>query len=57
MNNIIKQATSSQHNIEHDKSNMTLFLNSPITAEKNKKAMQKLKCKKAAGVDGISVKF
>ena len=33
---------------------MTHFLNSHITAEEIKKAIQKLKCKKAAGVDGIS---
>ena len=57
MNNIIKQVTSFQHNVEHDKSNMTQFLNSPITAEEIKKAIQKLKCKKAAGVDGISAEF
>ena len=36
---------------------MTQFLNSPITAEEIKKAIQKLKCKKAAGVDGISAEF
>ena len=29
MNNIIKQVTSFQHNVEHDKYNMTQFLNSP----------------------------
>ena len=52
MNNIIKQITSFQHNVEHDKSNMTQFLNSPITAEEIKKTIQKLKCKKVAGVDG-----
>ena len=57
MNNIIKQVTSFQHNVEHDKSNMTQFLNSPITAEEIKKAIQKLKCKKAAGVDGISAEL
>ena len=57
MNNIIKQFTSFQHNVEHDKSNMTQFLNGPITAEEMKKAIQKFKCKKAAGVDGISVEF
>ena len=57
MNKIIKQVTSFQHNVEHDKSNMTQFLNSPITAEEIKKAIQKLKCKKAAGVDGISAEF
>ena len=33
---------------------MTQFLNSPITAEEIKKVIRKLKCKKAAGVDGIS---
>ena len=54
---IIKQVTSFQHNVEHDKSNMTQFLNSPITAEEIKKEIQKLKCKKAAGVDGISAEF
>ena len=57
MNNIIKQVNSFQHNVEHDKSNMTQFLNSPITAEEIKKAIQKLKCKKAAGVDDISAEF
>ena len=57
MNNIIKQVTPFQHNVEHDKSNMTQFLNSPITAEEIKKAIQNLKCKKAAGVDGISAEF
>ena len=57
MDNIIKQVTSSQHNVEHDKSNMTQFLSSPITAEEIKKAIQKLKYKKAAGVDGISDEF
>ena len=54
MNNIIKQVTLFQHNVEHDKFNTTQFLYSPITAEEIKKAIQKLKCKKAAGVDGIS---
>ena len=54
MNNIIKQVASFQHNVEHDKSIMTQFLNSPITAEEIKKAIQKLKCKKAAGVNGIA---
>ena len=57
MNNVIKQITSLQHYVEHDKSNMTHFLNSPITAEEIKKAIQKLKCKKAAGVNGISAEF
>ena len=57
MNNIIKQVTSFQHNVEHDNSNKTQFLNSPITAEEIKKAIQKSKCKKAAGVDGISAEF
>ena len=36
---------------------MTQFLNSPITAEEIKKAIQKLKCKKEAVVDGISAEF
>ena len=58
MNNIIKQVTSLQHNVEHDKFNMTQLLNSPITAEEIKKAIKKkLKCKKAAGVEGISAEF
>ena len=57
INNIIKQVKSFQHNVEHDKSNMTQFLNSPITAEEIKKTIQNLKCKKAAGVDGISAEF
>ena len=39
MNNIIKQVTSFQHNVTPDKSNMTQFLNSPITAEEIKKAV------------------
>ena len=42
---------------QHDKFNMTQFLNSTITAEEIKKAIQKLKCRKAAGVGGISAKF
>ena len=33
MNNIMKLVTPFQHNVKHDKSNMTQFLNSPITAE------------------------
>ena len=36
---------------------MTQFLNSSITAEKNNKAIQKLKCKKETSVDGISAEF
>ena len=40
-----------------DKSNMTQLLNSSITAEEIKKAIQKLKWKKTAGVDGISAEF
>ena len=57
MKNIIRQVTSFQHDVEHDKSNMTQFLNSSITAEEIKNAIQKLKCKKAAGVDSISAEF
>ena len=57
MNNILKQVTSFQHNVEHNKSNKTEFLYSPITAKEIKKAIQKLKCKKAAGVDSISAEF
>ena len=45
MNNIIKQVTSFQHYVTPDKSNMTQFLKSPVTAEEIKKAIQKLKCK------------
>ena len=37
--------------------NTPIYLNSPITAEEIKKAIQKLKCKKAADVDGISAEF
>ena len=36
---------------------MTQFLNSLITAEEIKKAIQKSKYKKAADVDGISAEF
>ena len=57
MNNIIKPVTSFQHNVKHDTSSTTQFLNIPITAEGIKKAIQKLKYKKAAGVDGISAEF
>ena len=42
MNNIIKQVTLFQHNVEHDKSNMTQFLNSPITAEELLPALELL---------------
>ena len=40
MNIIMKQVTLFQHNVEHDQSNMTQFLYSTITAEKNEKAIQ-----------------
>ena len=33
MHDIIKQDTSFQHSVEHDKSNMTQLPNNPITAE------------------------
>ena len=36
---------------------MIQFLNSPTTVDEHKKAIQKLKCKKAAGVDGIYAEF
>ena len=56
MNNIIKQVALSQNNsqvyVEHDKSNMLQFLNIPLNVYK--KTFQKLKSKKAAGVDAIS---
>ena len=36
---------------------MIQFLNSTITVEETKHAIQKLKCKKAAGADGISAEL
>ena len=61
MNNILNQVTSSQTNLAHyddqNKSDLLQFLNSPITLDEIIKAMKKLKCKKAAGVDGISAEF
>ena len=57
MKNIIKQIASSQHNVERDKSNMIQFLTNPMTVDEIKKAIQKLKCKKATGADDIAVEF
>ena len=36
---------------------MLQFLNSPITIDEIQKAIRKLKCKKAAGIDGIPAEF
>ena len=61
MKNIIKLVKSSpidiNEKVENGQSDLLLFLNSPITIDKIQKAIRKLKCKKAAGIDGIRVEF
>ena len=61
MNNIIKLVESSSNDInekgENGQSDLLQFLNSPITIDEIKKAIRKLKCQKATGIDGIPVEF
>ena len=61
MNNIIKVDKLSPNDInekvENGQSDLLQFLNSPITIEDIQKAIRKLKCKKAAGIDGIPAEF
>ena len=61
MNNIIKLVKSSPNaideKVEHGQSDLLLFLNSPITIDEIQKAIRKIKCKKAAGIDGIPAEF
>ena len=61
MNNIIKLVESTPNDInekgENGKSDLLQFLNSPITIDEIKKAIRKLKCQKAAGIDGIPAEF
>ena len=61
MNNIIKLVTSSPNNInekgEYGQPDLIDFPNSPITLDEIQRAIKKLKCKKAASVDGISAEF
>ena len=58
MNNIMKLVKSSPNDInekvENGQSDLLQFLNSPITIDEIQKAIRKLKCKKAAGIDGIT---
>ena len=61
MNNIMKLVKSSPNDIkgkvENGQSDLLQFLNSPITIDENQKAIKKLKCRKAAGIDGIPAEF
>ena len=61
MNNIMKLVKSSPNDInekgDNGQSDLLQFLNSPITIDEIKKAITKLKCKKAAGIDGIPAEF
>ena len=61
MNNIIKLVKSPPKVInekgENGQSDLLQFLNSPITIDEIQKAITKLKCKKAAGIDGIPAEF
>ena len=61
MNNIMKLVKSSPNdineNVENGQSDLLRFLNSPITIDEIQKAIRKLKCKKAAGIDGIPAEF
>ena len=43
--------------VENGQSDLLQFLNSPITIDEIQKAIRKLKCKKAAGIDGIPAEF
>ena len=53
--------TSSPNDInkkgEYGQLDLLQHLNSPITTDEIQKAIKKLKCKKAAGVDGIPAEF
>ena len=57
MNNITKLVKSSLNDInekvENGQSDLLQFLNSPITIDEIQKAIRKLKCKKAVGIDVI----
>ena len=61
MNNTVKEVALSPHVLndmgEYGQSDLLLFLKSPITIEGIKKDIRKLKCKRAAGVDGIAAEF
>ena len=61
MNNIMKLVKSSPNDInekvENGQSDLLHFLNSPITIDGIQKAIRKVKCKKAAGIDGIPAEF
>ena len=61
MNNIIKLVKSYPNDInekrENGQSDVFQFLNSPITVDEIQKAIRKLKCEKAACIDGIPVEF
>ena len=61
MNNIMKLVKSSPNDInekvENGQSDLSQFLNSPITIDEIQKAIRKLKCRKATGIDGIPAEF
>ena len=61
INNIKKLFKSSPNDInekvENGQSDLLQFLNSLITIDEIQKAIRKLKCKKAAGIDGIPAEF
>ena len=61
MNNIMKLVKLSPNDVnekvENGQSDLLQFLNSPITIDEIQKAIRKLKCKKAAGIDGIPAEF
>ena len=61
MNNIVILVTSPPNDInkkgEYGQFNLLQFLNSPINIDESQKPITKLKCKNAAGVDGIPAEF
>ena len=61
MNNIMKLVKSSPNDInekvDNGQSDLLQFLNSPMTIDEIQKAIRKLKCKTAAGIDGIPAEF
>ena len=61
MNNIMKLVKSCPNDInekvENGQSDLLQFLNRPITIDEIQKAIRKLICKKAAGIDGIPAEF